>query len=374
MRVALTIRRFPPFVGGAERQAQVLAEALDGAGHEVCVFTGGDRRAPSAEGERQETVVRLRESPTGPVGTARFLVALGKALRAARPDVILAFQCNETSCASWYAARRLGIPFLLRVSNVGPYGNLEWTRRHWAGALFRHALRRADRAIAQADYFRDELERFGCAPEAIRTIPNAVPIPRASGRANEPPAGPPRVVWAGRITHQKDPLLIAEIARAVAAEGASARFDIFGAGELEGQLAEKLRGLPKGVSARLHGAVGDMTPHLLNGSVFLNTARSEGLSNAILEAMAAGLPVVATRVGGTPELVRDEHGGYLYDEGDAAGAVEAIARLVRNADLRRTIGKKARESAIERYAPAQIAAVYGDLFDELRRERGRRKE
>jgi glycosyltransferase involved in cell wall biosynthesis len=97
---------------------------------------------------------------------------------------------------------------------------------------------------------------------------------------------------------------------------------------------------------------------------------SESLSNVILESMAAGLPVVAARVGGNPELVRDGETGFLVPSEDDQAFAAALQRLLENSDLRAAFGVRAKSEARSRFTLRQVCGQYEDLYRAVLSEKG----
>jgi glycosyltransferase involved in cell wall biosynthesis len=111
------------------------------------------------------------------------------------------------------------------------------------------------------------------------------------------------------------------------------------------------------------GGVADMVPYYRRAGIFVSTSDFEGTPNVLLEAMASGLPVVATKVGGVPRIVQEGHTGYLRDRDDVDGLVAAIAKLVTSASLRKQMGRQARDFIEQNHSlhclPAYLAGLYG---------------
>jgi glycosyltransferase involved in cell wall biosynthesis len=120
-----------------------------------------------------------------------------------------------------------------------------------------------------------------------------------------------------------------------------------------------------GDAGELLGERDDVAEQLARADVFVLSSRSEGLPMAILEAMAAGLPVVATAVGGIPELVADGETGLLVPPGDADALAEALRRLVADPELRRRLGDAARTRVEERFSLAATRRAHVELYDRL---------
>jgi glycosyltransferase involved in cell wall biosynthesis len=115
----------------------------------------------------------------------------------------------------------------------------------------------------------------------------------------------------------------------------------------------------------------DQVPDLLNTmDAFALTSISEGMSNTLLEAMATGLPVVATAVGGNPEVVVEDASGWLFRPGDAEALSSRLTFLASQADMRRRFGDAARERVIARFSLARMLDEYSQLYLELAARRG----
>jgi glycosyltransferase involved in cell wall biosynthesis len=123
-------------------------------------------------------------------------------------------------------------------------------------------------------------------------------------------------------------------------------------------------------STRFTGLVADPTPYLQAADLFAFPSRSEGMPNALLEAMACGLPFVATRLGCVEEMAPPEQRPYLVPVDDADALAEAVISLARDADTRRRLGTAVRRTVENRYSLDVIADRYVDLYRRLLEERG----
>ena len=104
--------------------------------------------------------------------------------------------------------------------------------------------------------------------------------------------------------------------------------------------------------------------------VFVLPSISEGMSNTLIEAMACGLPVLATQVGGNPEVVGDEHSSWLFAPGDIDGLVQRLESLARSVNLCRSLGTAARQRAISMFSLERMVDNYRRLYVELAVRRG----
>jgi glycosyltransferase involved in cell wall biosynthesis len=113
---------------------------------------------------------------------------------------------------------------------------------------------------------------------------------------------------------------------------------------------------------QLLGERRDIPLLLAAADVYLNTSVSEGQSNSLMEAMAAGVPVLASAVGGTPEVVRDGESGLLFPGGEEALAVEKLHRLIGDADLRRALARCGQQVIAERHRPEVLISRLQNLY------------
>jgi glycosyltransferase involved in cell wall biosynthesis len=203
-----------------------------------------------------------------------------------------------------------------------------------------------------------------CDPNTTVVIPNGVDL--AATAPAEGPNEPPRIVWVGRLQAPKDPLTL------VSALGRLERpfeADFVGDGPFRRTVELELERLGLGASVRVLGDRRDVGSLLARSDVFVLASRSEGLPLSILEAMAAGLPVVASRVGGVPELVVDGETGLLVPAGDPELLAAAVGRLLDDATLRRRLGEAGRARVRERFDLDSVRRAHLDLY---RRELARR--
>jgi glycosyltransferase involved in cell wall biosynthesis len=205
------------------------------------------------------------------------------------------------------------------------------------------------------------------APSRVVTIPNSVaeapPADRAAARQRYGIAeDEPLVVSVGNVRRVKGYDMALRAARRVHEVLPKARFLIAGAVIEPDCMAE----LQAGLDGRVEfiGAVHPVWDLLAAADAFFLPSRSEGMSNALLEAMSAGLPAVATRVGGNVEVVCEAETGLVVDVDDDTAAAEALVRLLSDADAARAMGEAARQRVREHYS---IAAVLRLMLAEYER-------
>jgi sugar transferase (PEP-CTERM/EpsH1 system associated) len=251
----------------------------------------------------------------------------------------------------------------------------EWNRRLHAPLVHRFVAlsKHQERYLA---------ERVGIAPRRITQIYNGVDVERFRPRdaattsaATPNDASRPFVIGTvGRMQEVKDPLNLVEaflhLRRARPDLAPRVRLVLVGEGSLRGAVAERLREGGAQDAARLAGAREDVAEQLRALDLFALPSKAEGISNTILEAMATGLPVVATRVGGNPELVLEGATGLLVPPSDPASLAGALARYAENPALAAAHGAAGRERAVAEFSLDRMVARYAALYDEGAR-RGR---
>jgi glycosyltransferase involved in cell wall biosynthesis len=189
------------------------------------------------------------------------------------------------------------------------------------------------------------IEAGACDARRSVVIPNAVDA--AAAAVATPDAAVPTIVSVGRLHEPKDFVTLARALRALPA--AAFRAEIVGDGPDRPAVERELREGGSTESVALLGERGDVRERLALADVFVLSSRSECMPISVLEAMAAGLPIVASAVGGVPEMVVDGETGILVSPGDERALGEALARLVADPNLRRRMGAAGRRRVRERF-------------------------
>ncbi len=355
--------------GGPERQMLGLAAALSGDYHSAFLsFSEGGRcRAFVEEARRQGFEADSLEHDTPHLRAA--VRELAAALRRAGADVLL---CNgyKASLLGRIAARRVGIP-LVAVSRG-------WTAESWKVRLYEIAdrlnLRWMDRVVCVSDGQAAKVRRAGVPAERVVVIRNAI---RADRFDNPDPAyrerllslfpDPPRRVIgaAGRLSPEKGFGVLVEAAGRVLREDGGAGVVLFGDGALRGALARQIEAA--GLAGRfvLAGFRADLDRYIPWLDVIVLPSFTEGLPNVVLEACAAGVPVVATAVGGTPEVIEDGENGYLAPPGDAKALAGCVLAVLGAEDGGRGMGEYGRRRVRAEFTFDAQAAQYRRLFAEV---------
>jgi glycosyltransferase involved in cell wall biosynthesis len=355
--------------GGAERVAVTVLSGLD-ARHERVLYLFSaehavylDRLAPGIR-----VVVAAQRSW---VGRMRELAAF---LREFSPDIVMPFLSYFiTAIAVRVAGVRSTVIFNQGTPTSGFLQDADfrwqqpWRRRLFA-AMTRFFYSRADAIVATSRGVADDLAaNYGVPRSKIRILHNPVDLDAIVQQSSEPIApehagDAPVVAAAGRLAGVKNyPVLIAAIAELKHAVPVHAW--ILGEGPERGRLEALAR--ERGVASlvRLLGFQQNPWRYIARADVFALTSSYEGFGNVLIEAMACGTPVVATRSVGTAEIIEDGVNGLLVDASPAAVAA-AIDRLLGDAALRERLIARARKD-VEHYALPRVAARYQQLFEQV---------
>ena len=342
-------------------------------GHGVTLLTARHALRPAPPRDLPYRLVEIggrQRSASG--GTARawleFTLAGSRAALAVadatHPVVVLAFLTLPAGAAAAVLRARRGVPFVvsLRGGDVPGFFPPEYRCYHLLAAWAIRAIwRRAAGLVANSAGLRDLALRAGA--RDVTVIPNGVDLDLFRPAPGGPPPGLLTVLSVGRFAPQKNIAgLLRAAAEAARKVGRPFRLELVGDGpERESLrilaqalgLADRVTFLPwqsrEALVARYQGA------HL-----FALPSFQEGMPNVALEAMACGLPILGTRIGGTEELVTDGENGLLVPSGDEAALAAALAALLDDDALRARMGSRSPERAA-RYRWAAVAAAYASL-------------
>jgi glycosyltransferase involved in cell wall biosynthesis len=354
-------------VGGAQSYVAALLPALvDDFDVAVAAYGHGPlREAAAASGVRFIPLRHVRR-PISPWRDLAGLVELVRLLRRERPDILHA-SSSKAGVLGRLAALLAGVP--IRIFTVhgwafSAHSGAASRLYRWADRLMR-PLTTVTICVAEHERARG-LEARTCTAERTVVIPNAIGVQHAPSARHDRER--PLLVTVGRLKAPKDFLTLVR-ALALLPRGS---FDalIVGDGPDRADLEAEIRRLGIGERVHLAGERRDVSALLAGASVFVLPSVSEGLPVSVLEAMAAGLPVVGSRVGGMPELVVEGETGLLVEPGDPDELAAALGRLLAERELRRRLGDAGRERARRRFALDPFRRAHVELYSrELARRR-----
>jgi glycosyltransferase involved in cell wall biosynthesis len=372
LRLLFCTLNFPPFhTGGTEHQAHLQARELCRRGHSVTVLCPrrGEARDTELDGI---TVRRLPIIDQRPFRTVSHLAVLCLwLLRNGRKfDIVHVHLANLQADVAALATKLIRRPLYIKIACGGPpgevsrVGKVAWLTR-WFG------LRHADRVQALSGQIRDELLGIGVAPDRIIEIPNGIDLSHfAPATANDTqaarekldlPVGESLILYAGRFASYKG---IRELLAAWSGiDARQAKLLLVGTTDTHYALDP----IESGPTVTVRDWTSEIVDYLHAADVFVSPSYGDGMSNAVLEAMASGLPVIVSRVGATTTLVEDGREGLLVTPRDEHSLGRALVRLLDDGTLRRKLGAAAARK-MQAYSIIdvvdRIEAAYRVIIDE----------
>lgn len=369
---------------GAEMQMVRLAIELKRLGHEVSVLSiltpedfGDELRAAGIP------LVNLTGGPPYPNGARvpkvrvlRGVVPAVRTLRSRRTQALICF-VHEATLFGRVVGRLAGVPVIIGSErDMWREGPIDTRISRWTQRLL-------DATVVNSSAIADDLVRRRIVPrERVVVIPNGIDAdafasaPEHRAQARDELAVGDDFVWlaVGRLTLQKDYPNLLDAVRTVADKRPGVRLLIAGSGTLRPELEQRCASL--GIDDRVVflGERRDVARLLAAADGLVMSSESEGMPNAVMEAFAAGVPVVATAVGGVPELVVPGTTGVLVPPADPNGLAEGMLQLMDTpADERAALGRQGRRHMLARYDMDSVTHRWLDVVDgSLDRRRRRR--
>lgn len=342
--------------GGAQTYLGLLLPAV-AKQFEVTVAAHGEgplRDAAEAAGVRFVPLEHLRRG-INPLRDALALVELVRLCRRERPDILHA-NSSKAGVLGRIAGALAGVPIRIFTAHgwaFAAYRGLQGRLYLWADRLVRPLT---TQVICVARHERElGIRARTCLPERSVVVHNGVDV--TSFRQARHAGEPPRIVSVGRFAYPKDYATLVEALATVDADYSARLVGEGPDGGVVAAAARRLRG-----SVELVGTRRDVAQLLAASDIFVLSSRSEGLPISVLEAMAAGLAVVATDVGGMSELVTDGETGFLVPPVDARALAAALGRLLRDPRLRRQFGAAARRRVERDFNLARFREAHLRLY------------
>lgn len=345
--------------GGAERLLLNLLEAGDDRGWEQLVLNPFAAEVPSAFAQLSDTTRYRRHPCDGPLGLVSLRRWIQRELCTFEPAITHAMLFHATVAVATLPRRCSGQRLLTHVYGEGLPAKGPANVHSRLDCI---AGRRFDRLVAISQSVQDYLSReCGLAADKVAIIPpgwDGEPVPPVTEDR------PPTIICVAGLRPEKGHAFLLTAFGHVLRQVPDAQLVLVGDGEtrphLEAQVeAEQLQG-----HVQFAGVVPEIWPHLARADLFALASASEAFGMAIVEAMAAGLPVVAPRVGGIPELVAPGVCGELYTPGDTVGFAEHMVTLLRSPETRARMAMEARDVA-ESLRMQNTLPLYFDIYDEL---------
>lgn len=377
---------YPPSYSGSAVQATNLSRHLRACGVEAMIVSANLTGSAARDRVEGFPVFRLPVLKAASLQIPSFWISLFGFLIRRRNDydVIHAHGTFPHAIAS-LAGRWLGKPTVLKIA-MG-HSDLAFHRlgRIW-GRISRFLVRRFDRYVATSAEIRDECLARGLDASRLRVIPNGVdtrvffPAATADEKAQlRRSLGLPDatlVTYVGVIDGRKNVDGILRVWKRVRDSGCPGHLVLIGPrprgeeqapGAFHQQIVRYIADHGLADSVTLTGPRNDVPACLRSSDIFIFPSRREGMPNALLEAAASGLACVASRIGGSVDIIHDGESGLLFEVEDEAGMAAAVTRLLRDPAETARIGRAARDAILTTFSLEVVARRYFDLYQELMR-------
>jgi glycosyltransferase involved in cell wall biosynthesis len=366
-------------VGGAQDNTFLTVEGLDRSRYRVDLMGGAggscEARARAAA-DRLYVLPDLQRSLS--VGAhLRAVGQIARILRRERYHVVHTHSANA-GLVGRAAAALARVPVVVHTYHTVPGEDLSFPAR-WRGTfvrLERLATRATDRIVTVCDSNLEKSVELGLAPRRkLETVLSGIDLrrfepdvdPAETRRALGVPEGWPVVGFVARLAPQNAPDVFVQAARRYLARHPETCFLMAGGGPQLEEIRRMAGDLPQ---LRVLGSRDDV-PRLLRAmDVYVSTAAWAGLGRSVTEAMITGRPVVATAVGGVPEVVRSGETGILVPPGDPEAVCRAVGDLLADPALAARLGRGARAAVVPRFGAGEMVRALDEMYVELLRRRG----
>ncbi len=392
-RVCLLTETYYPVVGGGETQARALAEELAAQGFGVLVIT---RRSDAALHRREQIgpVAVYRLSPAGPAHLKKWglLLTSGPALLRhwRRYDVLLVSGFRVVGVTAVLAGKLLGKPCILKADSLGEMSGdffadgLAQLRLNPSSFIFKSFLWLRNRILKHANAFiaissevTEELVNHGISPSLIRTIPNSVDTSRFCPVGDREKHELRRklrlspkdkvVTFTGRLVSYKGLPLLLRVWQEIQRKHDDARLLLVGSGGLdihncEAELKEYVNANGLSENVRFMGSVRNVHEYLQASDIFVFPTENEAFGISLIEAMACGLPVISTSVGGVRDILEHRKNGLVVEVNHFQQLYDALDTLMTDTALSTCLGQAARQVTREKYSAEIVTRQYVELF------------
>jgi len=362
----------PSLVGGLESVVKMLLQGWVARGGSAAVALALEPGEPVPAGwsDLESLGVRVLPLPIPHRSYLRERRLYADAIRDWKPDVVHCHGYRPDILAGW-AAHGLGVA---RVSTVHGFTGVDWKNRLYETFQIR-ALAHFDGVIAVSRSIVSRLVAAGVPQAVIALIPNALQpepaLPREAARRELGlPAGEPVLGWVGRLSPEKGPDVLIDALPEL--QDLPVKISLIGDGRLRGSLEEQARRIGVADRVRFHGVIPGAARLYSAFDGFVLSSRTEGTPIALLEAMAAEVPIVATTVGGVPDVIGIDEGLLIPPE-DPVALATGIRAILENASVARARAIRARLRVARDFAATpwieRHVEFYNTVLARIRRPR-----
>lgn len=373
-RVIFLINQFYPIIGGAERQAEILARKLTEKGVDITIVTGWwDRSIPKDEVIARVKVrrcfipwIKINNTKRGGSFFSTISYFLYLLIHRNEYNLIQCFQVFNEVFIALIIGRIFGKTVVARNSSGGLTPDLDIIEDLWAGRFKKkYIINHLRHLIVTSQDSAKGFIRSGINNSIINYITNGVQVYEKDEREYNNKVS--KVITVARLTRIRgidwkgvDTLVLAM--REIVSICPNIVLDVIGDGCEKEAYVRMVDKLELSDNIRFLGARKNVGTYLQRADIFVMASRTEGMSNALLEAMSYGLPCVTTAVGGNKEIIINGENGFLVEPEKPEKMAKAIIELIKDQGLRESIGKNARQTIKEKYSIDMIADRYLEFY------------
>ncbi len=373
MRILIINSEYPPLGGGAGNASANLARTLAVKDQDVAVMTVHYPGLPREEIRDGVLVHRIRAlrrhiDRSGPAEQISFILSGSlhalPFVRSWKPDAIIAFFGVPSGAITWLTRRIYGVPYIvsLRGGDVPGFRPYDFGTYHRLVGPFLRRIWRSGTVVANSRGLRDLGSAFN-SETPIEIIPNGVDIERFTPVERDWSSG--RMLFVGRIVYQKGLDILFQALGGLP----DLQWNLTLVGDGKQRLALEAQAASLGIADRVHFTgwlTGDaVATQYRQANLYVAPSRHEGMPNVVLEAMASGLPVVASRIAGNEELVTPGSNGLLFPSGDTEALRKLLREILSNPESLQKMGAASRQRAVESYTWETTAVQYLALLRSL---------
>ncbi|NBV13676.1 MAG: glycosyltransferase family 4 protein [Sphingobacteriia bacterium] len=373
--VILISQYFRPAVGGAEKQAEKLVNELSSLGWKIEILTGQwNSKWPKTEITPFGKITRLQVFPNilGLKGIRKFqqlwfffqvyqyLLKNGN-----QYSVFHAQSGLRVAATVAIAGYKMKKPIITKVISSGLTGDIRMIKQQWFGSWFNKQLfNHLSCLVYTSQAAGEEYKQAGFNSNKMKYIPNGVPIPNTDIYPNTYSNKLKlKIICVSRLSYEKGIDILLHACKMLVNNNISFQLTILGDGPLLSSLKTLSNSLHLDTHVVFQGLVSDPTPWLHDSHVFVLPSRCEGMSNALLEAQAIGLPAIVTRVGANPSMVDQGIQGYLCEPEDPQALADAFLLFITHGI--NNSPELIRSKIQKQFSMTSVAQQYVNLYEEL---------
>lgn len=369
-----------PAIGGAGRQCLKLSKALVKRNVDVSILTSRKHwREPAFQ--KVDGIDTYQLNTWKPLTTRRgfrrldiyiFMIMAFKflLLNKNRYDIIHSHSALFNGFIGVFAARWLRKKNIIKIMNSG-YRNDVLRLKNDKSILGTYTMAKyllnSDKVVTLNSKAYQELISLGFSHTQIELLPNGVEVDDFKARSSYAINGKTRLIFIGRLDTAKrvDVLLNAMHIYNMRASETSCRLLVIGRGPLKNKLEAYAKELDLDQKVNFIGEVPEVHDYLSNSDIFVLPSEAEGISNVLLEAMASGLPCIASEIPGNQRVIKHNENGLLFAKNDANDLADTIFKLSSDKIMRSKLGRNARQTVEDSYNISAIAESYITLYNNI---------